>query len=564
MSTQSSNDGPKRPHATLDLKATEIKVSAIADKGTAKSSATAAPVKPEAVPMPAPASTYATKGTAGEASATASAKPAATSQATSSATSAPPSPAPQTSAAGRETIVVKKGGGFFSHLAASLAGGALALGAWAYGMPEMQKRGLLPEGLSLAQEGAAATSQTQDLAAKLQATQDRLAALEKTSAIIGEVKESQSRLVAETKAALAAAASDAIAPEQLERLAAVEMRLKALTDAGANDPGAGRLEQLAALTGKVADLETSLATQLTALRQSVTSDVEARLASASEAAESAKSGTQRIDRDLAGLKTETVKLDERVGAVKADVDRASEHSARAQEQLAQLKATLDSARAEAAKPSDVAGAIAPVSEKIAALEVELKNVVKAEAERRTNAERVVLALELQNLKRALDRGQSFEAELAEVEKASSGKLDLSPLAAFKQQGVPTLADLNRDLRPSVNAMIDAETAPEGESVVDRLIAGARSVVRVRRTNISDSDTSAEAIASRMEKAVKDGRLGDVLAESEGLSPKAKAAAQPFLDKVAARATVEKALASLEDQLKSSLTGAAPDTQTKTQ
>lgn len=168
------------------------------------------------------------------------------------------------------------------------------------------------------------------------------------------------------------------------------------------------------------------------------------------------------------------------------------------------------------------------------------------------------------MKRALDRGQTFTQELAVVEKAASGKFDLSPLQKFKDQGVPTLADLKRDFRDTANSMIDAEAGIETNSVVDKLIAGARSVVRVRKIEHDTSDMSAEAIAGRMEKLLNEGRLGDVLSEADALSPKAKDAAQPFLDKVRARASVDSALASLEDQLKSSLSGSSSEPVTKTQ
>ena len=239
-----------------------------------------------------------------------------------------------------------------------------------------------------------------------------------------------------------------------------------MTEAGANDPNAGRMEQLAALTGKVADLETSLATQLTALRKSVAGDVEARLTAATEASEAAKSGTQRIDRDIATVKSEAARVDERMAAIKSDGDRAADTLKRTQSELASLKSSIETLTASVAKPADIATAVSPVSAKIAALETDLKNVQQAEAERRSNAERVVLALELQNLKRALDRGQKYDGEFAQVEKVAGGAIDLTPLAKFKEQGVPTVAELTKEFRPSVNAMIDAETVPADGSVVD--------------------------------------------------------------------------------------------------
>lgn len=575
MST--SNSGPKRPYATLDLKATEIKVSAINDKQAA---ASAPAIKPEDVPLPLAAKAYAMA--APPASATDTAKKASPSAAEAAAAAKAPGPqkasttSSPASAAGNkggdavsQAVIVQKRGGFFSHLAASLLGGVIALGAYAWGAPELEKRGVLPA-LGFGGNSPELTSRI----AKLEGAQQdpgisskiesRLAALEKQTAVIGDIKEAQSRLVAETKAALAAAASDTGAPDQIERIGDLEAKLKAITEAGAANPGAGRTEQIAALIGKVADLETNMTTQLTALRKNVSGDVEARVASATESAETAKTGMERINRDVATLKTESVKIDEHMAQLKAEVDRAVEQNKLRQQELANLKVELDNAKTAAAKPADVASAVAPVTQKIAQLEQGLKAVAEAEQNRQHNAERVVLALELQNLKRALDRGQKYDAELAEVEKAAGGKFDLAALAKFKEAGVPTLMDLTRDFRSSANTIIDADAGVETTTVVDRLLAGAKSVVRVRRTDYAEDDKSAEAVAARMEKALKEGRLGDVLAEAGALSPKAKEAAHPFLEKVSARATVDQALASLEGQLKTSLSGASAEPPSKTE
>ena len=70
-----------------------------------------------------------------------------------------------------------------------------------------------------------------------------------------------------------------------------------------------------------------------------------------------------------------------------------------------------------------------------------------------------------------------------------------------------------------------------------------------------ADKSPEAVVARMETALKDGRLGDVIREADGLPPKSKEAVSPFLEKVTARASVEQALASLESKLKTTMSGA---------
>ncbi len=576
--TDAKNDPaqPKRPYATLDLKATEIKVTPIGEKfQPTPGTSTAAPT-----PAPAPASAYASFQASAFPPAGSAKKDASTGQQTtapsaSSSTSSTasvtqstkPAATPPQATAAPQTVVVKKRGGFFSHLAASVIGGVIALAGADWAIPQLGQLGLqdyLPQlGASRSADGERLAKLEKQLAAgdlstQLKNAEARLAALEKTTASIPDIAQSQSRLVAETKAALASAASDAGAPDQIERLTKVEDKLKAMTDAGASDPAAGRLEQLAALTGKVADLETSMATQLTALRKSVAGDVEARIIAATEASEAAKSGTQRIDRELAGLKTDAARLNERLEVSKAEGDRAMENLKQAQQESAALKAALESLRTSVAKPSDVTTAVEPVTQKLVTLEANLQTVLKAEEDRRSNAERIVLSLELQNLKRALDRGQKYGPELAEVQKASNGKLDLAVLDKFKDQGVPTLPDLARDYRATANSLIDADADSAEGSVVDRLIAGAKSVVRVRKVSHNADDKSAEAIAGRMEIALKEGRLPDVIEEAKALSAKAKDAAAPFLEKVAARASIDSSVAQIETKLKSSLSGSAPE------
>jgi hypothetical protein len=61
----------------------------------------------------------------------------------------------------------------------------------------------------------------------------------------------------------------------------------------------------------------------------------------------------------------------------------------------------------------------------------------------------------------------------------------------------------------------------------------------------------------MEDALTEGKLSDVLAQAQQLPPKAAEPAQAWLDKVEARAAVDRALASVEDQLKASLSGKTP-------
>jgi hypothetical protein len=63
----------------------------------------------------------------------------------------------------------------------------------------------------------------------------------------------------------------------------------------------------------------------------------------------------------------------------------------------------------------------------------------------------------------------------------------------------------------------------------------------------------------MEKALKEGRLGDVLEEAKGIPQGATAPIDGWLEKVRARHGVDQTMARVEEQLKASLLGAQPGT-----
>ena len=60
--------------------------------------------------------------------------------------------------------------------------------------------------------------------------------------------------------------------------------------------------------------------------------------------------------------------------------------------------------------------------------------------------------------------------------------------------------------------------------------------------------------ARMEQALAEGKFTAVLEQVQHLPPEALQAAEAWLAKVEARAAVDRAIASVEDQLKASLSG----------
>lgn len=569
MTNGTQGSGPKRPHATIEGKATEVKPeTAPPSPGTsASTSASAGDQRAAAARVAGAAANVAAESKASTASSPKmddAKKPAttSTSAATSAGKSAASTPPPPAGSSGFGRLV--------SSGLSAVVGGALVLLAAPY-VPAFQSMlgapGNAPPSPEVTRRLAALEQAAQkagqpvvspDLAKRLAAVEDGVDKLKTITPAVQSLGEGQLRLDAEAKAIKDQLARRAGAGSDAERLARLEERLSALSAAALADPkGAGPIPQLAQITGRIADLETALTNRLAAARRDVATDIETKLASSAEAAETARSGTQRLDREVTGLKSDVTRTTERVDQLKTGTDRLSEVARAAQDEIATLKSALDGIRRETAKPADVAAAVAPATARLSKLETSVDNVLKAESDRRTTAERIVLSLELGNLKRAMDRGGSYAAELAEVRKVAGDRLDLAVLQRYQSDGIPTLAELSRQFRPLTSAIIDADADHKDASVVDRLLSGAKTIVRVRKLTPEDGDTSVEATVARIEAALRDGRLGDVLATAKTLPPKTiTPATRDWLDKVAARQSVEAAMTTIDTQLKSSL-GATP-------
>ncbi len=328
------------------------------------------------------------------------------------------------------------------------------------------------------------------------------AKVEEMARSMGALGETQARLARETKALDTKVASGPEIPQELTaRLAKLE---EALGAASPDDP-ARPSPQVAALANKVGVLENAQR----------------------EASEAAKSGVGRFDGELSAVRTEAGRLAQRLDGIKGEVE----------ERLQGV-----------AKAADVSA----LATKLAALERDLQGFLKGEADRSAGAQQVVLALELANLKRAIDRGEPYAAEVAQAKKVGGPAVNFSALERYALEGVPTAPELAKAFRRTANAMLDAEAEPADASLLDRLLAGARGIVRVRKAGHAADDASVEAVVGRMEAALKDGRLAEVLANAKKLPPKAALASEDWVRKVEARHAVDQAMADVESGLKSSL------------
>jgi hypothetical protein len=388
---------------------------------------------------------------------------------------------------------------FLTHLAAGVGGGLLAVIA----ALALSSREPPPE------HGALAARIVAIEAALQQAEPATLSAnLQRLSRAVATLEETQASLARENKAlATRIGAAGDVPPELSQRLAKLEEGLAAAVgEAGQSRNGASANGALAA---RLADLEKSVRQT----RDTVTTAI------------------ARIDLALANGRSDAVRLAERLGSLQQETERQLKGAARAVD-------------------------LTPLGVKLTAMEQELHAIVGSEADRATNVSRLILGLELGNLKRAVDRGEDYSAELAQLQKTAGNTLNLATLERYMAEGAPRVEELATSFSQTANAMIDAEQVPSDATLFERLLAGARSIVRVRKIGHASGDNSTEAVIDRVQSALRQGRLADALGHAKALPPKAAAAGEGWINKANARLAVDQALADLENTLKASLTGRA--------
>lgn len=622
MSNDSSGRGrdPKRPSRTIDLKATEVRSSksrdtaraggSSNDRGTSGSvpgNPATADVTGAAGPTSTAAALSASKRSEGQrTAASASSVPASRKSETSSTTAASPGDGgsaaaggsggggnggrgtgPGGSGSGRqepEKVIIRerRGSGFLglvTHLAAAIIGGGIVL----YGAETIQTLGreagvdfpepTLPVPSSFAErvaslertleaQSGSGSDSGQEFASRLEQLERQVGEVEALRADVQSIRQDLQQAASATRE------SEASSPEGTEqlrdRVADIEQTLSALSSAAGaeGDSGGNRIGQLAALSGRLTDLEGTLQTQLQSMRQGILEEVDTMLQPVAEASAEARARGERLDREIAEIKTEAARLAQRAETLKANQERldnavmaAREEAGSLASDVTGLKGDFTQELSKVARPQDVAQAVAPVSEKVDQIEKTLSGVIENEAARRESAERILVALQLSNLKRALDRGNPYAAELQALQELAGDSLDLGALDRFKSQGIPTTAALLEDFRTLSFDIIRAVEQPEGGSWVDRLVSGAQSIVQVRRTGASNeiNPNSIEGHVARIEAELAAGRIDAAGEAADALPAEAKAVAESWLAKLEARRAADRAIAHVEDELQESLT-----------
>ncbi len=299
---------------------------------------------------------------------------------------------------------------------------------------------------------------------------------------------------------------------------------------GADDVSAieSRIKALEGLTPRIDQAESGLTDQKAALA-ALKGTAEGNAESVGTIAEiSAKlSGLDAQGKTVATLETERKRLSKELSRLSADV--------------VALKATVTkSAGSQDALDDQMQGLL----KRFSSVEKQLVEL----AERDSNALRHAdLAIAFANLRRVVDRGGSYRSEFGALKALAPADADLSVLESNADNGVATVAALSQSLRQAAHDALDAEAKAEDGGVVDRILANARSLVKVRKTVPGEGDGTANLLA-RMSQSLEGGNLKSAVADGGKIAGAAAASLKPWLDSAKARLAVEQGLRSLQGDL----------------
>ncbi|MDE1991333.1 MAG: COG4223 family protein [Rhizobiaceae bacterium] len=194
------------------------------------------------------------------------------------------------------------------------------------------------------------------------------------------------------------------------------------------------------------------------------------------------------------------------------------------DEVAQLKSSLDQVtQSQASSDADV-------SKRLDDAEKKLSGPSQESA--------VARAIAAAALKAAIDRGGPFQPELDTFANVAPDDPAVADLRNFAQTGIPSRADLIRQVSDVANAIVaSTEQDDPNQSWSDRLLTGAKSLVQVRPVGNVQGD-SVEAIAARFEDKVRNGDLPGAVTEWNNLPAAAKSASAAFKQSLEARSRVE--------------------------
>ena len=229
-----------------------------------------------------------------------------------------------------------------------------------------------------------------------------------------------------------------------------------------------------------------------------------------------------------------------------------------QKEVEALKAKLG-ALAEAhlaGDTSDLAPQLTTLDQRIAKLEAALPELSTAIDRSSASAKSGAAAIAFANLRNAVAAGRPYAAELAGLKSLIPDPGDLGALPLHAETGIPTVAALADTLTKLAETSAAAPPAPAETSILDSMMASAKSAISIRRIGADATGGKPEAVLARADAALKQGDLATAIKEVESLPAQARDPFAGWLDDARARASANDSLSKLESTVLASLGGGA--------
>jgi hypothetical protein len=334
----------------------------------------------------------------------------------------------------------------------------------------------------------------------------------------------------------------AAAPDT-ETLAKMANRVAAVEDGGTADAA-----KLSELEDRVAQLQTSLK----ALAK--TADEGGSVAAAAAVGQQITEAEQRLDAKIADA------LAKGEAANRSAIEDMQKAVAELKAKFGALaEAELGSGDGTAPQPE-----FAQLIERIAKLEAVLPDLADAVDKGKADARSAALAIAFANLRAAISDGRPYAAELDTLSSLAPSIGDLGVLPAYAEKGIPTLPELTRSFAAtSDETALKAAPAADG-SLVGNLMAGAQSLVTIKRVDETAGAEGADAALVRAGKALDHGDLAVAVKEVETLEGPAREAFATWLGQARARLAAGNTLTRLEGALLISVSGEAETSKSQDQ
>jgi hypothetical protein len=297
-------------------------------------------------------------------------------------------------------------------------------------------------------------------------------------------------------------------------LAEIDARVKALESRPVETP-----PDISGLTDRVAQLESAMKTL----------------------ADAAKNGGSVTD--AAAITQQITEAEQRIQA-NLDKALADQHEANAKT-LQAMQSSIDDVKAKVAALAEAGpgdqSALKALTGRVAKLESEIDKGV-------AGTKSAAAAIAFANLSGAVAEGRPYATELATIKSFVSDPGDLGPLPAYADKGIPTVPELTRSFAARRDAALAAAAPAPSGSLIDRLLASASALVKVKRVDEAATGDSASAVLARAEALLGKGDLAGAVKQIETLDGPPREAFKAWLDDAQARLAADTILQRLEATL----------------